>query len=265
MTIVFLLYLIMGSIAGILAGLFGIGGGVIVVPSLAQIFAYDGLPNSIVMHMAAGTSLASIIFTMAAAVFTHYKRKTIVWSTVWQLAPGIIIGTILGAYMASILSTYILKIIFALFVIITAIHLFFSSKQTGKTERALPSSYIQITAGLFIGLMAGLLGVGGGIVAVPILLRFGLPMHSAAATSAMCALVLSIVGTISFIVTGWHVIDLPLGSTGFVYWPAALAVAITAMIFAPLGAKLAQRLSGNVLKRCFAILLLIIGITMLIK
>lgn len=258
-----LLYILLGSMSGILAGLLGIGGGVIIVPGLAYIFSKLQIDHTAVMHMAAGTSLGAIIFALLVAVLTHRKRNTIEWKMVWQLLPGAVIGAILGVWLAADLPTHTLKIIFSIFLIFTAIHLFFQ-KTSATIEIIYPKRWIQILAGLFIGAASGLLGVGGGVLAIPVLLRFGLQPHNASATSAALALFLSTVGTISFIVAGWHQPGLPVGSSGFVYWPAVFAIAITSSVFVPLGLKLATRLSGDALKRVFAIFLLIIAVDMMI-
>lgn len=258
-----LLYIVLGSTSGFLAGLLGIGGGVIVVPGLAYIFSLLHFDPTVIMHMAAGTSLGAIIFTMLVAVLTHRKRNTIEWNIVWRLLPGFAIGAILGALLAADLPTKILKIIFAIFLVAIAVKLFLQ-KKSEDVEPVAPKLWVQWLAGIAIGISAGLLGVGGGVLAIPILLRFGLKPHNAAATSSACSLFLSIVGTLSFIAVGWHDPALPVGSTGYVYWPAVLGIAVFSSLLVPLGANLARRLSGDALQRIFAVFLLIIAVDMMI-
>jgi uncharacterized membrane protein YfcA len=264
MTAALFLYLLIGAITGFLSGLIGIGGGVIGVPGLVYGFGAVGIPSSVLMHLAEGTSIAAIMFNMLSAVATHHKNKKIIWEMVKQLTPGIIIGCIAGVGIASFLPSRILKIIFGLFMLIIAMQLLLARKRH-ESHNAPPTLFVQRLGGILVGLLSGLMGIGGGVVAIPLLLRFGLPMHNAAATSTTCALIASIIGTISFAITGIHAAELPAGSTGFVYWPAAIAMAVVGVILVPIGAKIARRLSSTALKRVFAVLLLIVGIDMLAR
>lgn len=258
------LYLSLGAITGFLAGLLGIGGGVISVPGLVYAFSFLAIPQVILMHLAEGSSIAAIALTMIVAVLTHHKNKMIDWIIVKQLAPGIVVGCILGVFIAAFLPTKALKVIFGIFVLVIAVQLLWSHKRE-KSVSPPPSLLIQKASGIFVGLLSGLLGIGGGVVAVPLLLRFGLPIHQASATSTTCALLASLIGTISFSMAGWYVAGLPSGATGYVYWPAALCVGIAGIVFVRFGTRLAKRLSGTVLKRLFALLLLIIGVDMLVR
>jgi uncharacterized membrane protein YfcA len=259
-----LIYIVIGAVTGFLAGLIGIGGGVVGVPALVYAFTATGISQNIIMHLAEGTSIAAIMFNMVTAVFAHHKNKLILWYMVKQLAPGVIVGCIVGACVATLLSTHILKMVFGIFMLLVAIQLLLAQKPH-ESERPPPGLFIQRISGLAIGLMSGLLGIGGGVVAIPLLLRFGLPMRNAAATSITCALIASIIGTITFTLAGWHVAGTPAGTTGFVYWPAAIAIGVIGVSIVPLGAKLAKRLSNTTLKRIFAVVLLIIGVEMLVR
>jgi len=259
-------YIGLGVLAGFLAGLLGIGGGVIIVPGLAYVFSLVGMPANAVMHMATSTSLAAIVFTTLTAVVTQHLKRAIVWSVFWQLAPGIITGTLLGTLLANALSNHLLRLLFGIFVGLTALHLLFFSHSKTITEYQHPlNRWLVIVGGVIIGGCSGLLGVGGGVFAVPILLRLRLTIHQAAATSSACAFLLSLVGTLSYMITGWHLTGLPLGSTGYVYWPAVLAIALSSIPLVPLGTKLAQHLSADVLIRVFAIFLLLITVDMLVR
>jgi uncharacterized protein len=263
MEIAIVIYLLIGVIAGFMAGLFGIGGGMIIVPGLAYLLPADGVANAQVMHVAAGTSLASIILTLLVAAITHLKNKTIIWAAFRNLLPGIVIGAIVGASITSHLPTFALKILFGVFMIALGIYMVCKKEQTATTDFS-PKIWQWLSAGLFIGCMSSLLGVGGGAFAVPILLRFGVPIHKATATSVVCALAPSIIGAICFMIAGAHVTGLPRGSVGYVYWPAAIGIAVVGFAFVPLGAKLAQRLSSILLKRIFAVYLVLVGIDMFI-
>jgi hypothetical protein len=256
-TIIF--YLLTGAGAGILAGLLGIGGGAIVVPALAWIFAQETIPTNAIMHVATSTSLAAMIFTTLVATITQQRKKAIQWHLVKQLAIGIIVGTISGVYLANYLSGHVLKLLFGVFMLVVASKLFIGKKATEK-KLIDPNIYFQFLAGFFVGGLSGLLGIGGGVFMVPILLGFGLTTHQATGTSSICALLLSIIGTIGFIISGWHLHILPPGvSTGYIYWPAALSVAVASILFVPLGTKLAYTISTTALKRIFAIFLFLTG------
>lgn len=261
------LYIVTGAVTGLLAGLLGVGGGIVVVPSLAYIYRYLDMPSFAIMHMAVSTSLAAMIFTTAVAVILQHRRGNIVWSTFYRLAPGIVLGTVFGAYIASSLPTHLLKLLFGAFMVLIAARMLFKLlfPKPEEIEPAPPALIVQLITGLFIGLISGMLGIGGGAITVPVLLYFGLSPHKSAATSSICAFLLSIVGTISFIITGWSLTGLPAGSTGYVYWPAALSIALASILFVPLGAKLARKLSGDALKRIFSIFLLLVGLDMLIR
>lgn len=259
------LFLITGAVTGLLAGLLGVGGGVIVVPSLAYIFSYMHLPKNLIMTMAASTSLAAMMFTTFVAVITQHKRKMINWTIFRAFAPAIVIGTIMGACIASALPAQALKMLFGTFILFIAIHLLLQKKPLEDMNKPLPARIIQYSAGFLIGTLSGLLGIGGGALTVPILLQFGLSTHQATGTSSACAFLLSIVGTISFIILGWHIHSATTGVMGYVDWTAALAIAITSMAFVPLGTLLGMRLSSQRLKQVFAVFMLLMGMDMLVR
>lgn len=263
MLINLLIFILVGIAVGFLAGLFGIGGGMIIVPALVYLLPNSGVPSTEIMHVAAGTSLASIILTLTGAVLTHLKHKTIQWPIFFKLVPSIIIGSILGAYATSQLPTHFLKILFGIFMFLMAIHMTIAQTKE-QQNNYLPSLKTYSVAGFMIGFLSALLGIGGAAISVPILLRFNLTIHKATATSLACALLPCIIGTIVFILTGLHIANLPKGSMGFVYLPAAVGIAVCAYIFIPLGVKLAQNLSHIALKRGFAIYLILVGIDMLL-
>lgn len=257
------LYILVGAVTGLLAGLFGIGGGVIIVPGLVYTFNHVGIDQLVLMHMAESTSLAVIILTTLVAVLAQHRKGNILWNVFYRLVPGIVLGSVMGSLIASVLSSHVLRIIFGFFVIVTAIRMLIPTQLKELHEH--PHKWpIQLGAGLAIGGLSGMLGIGGGVFTVPVLLYFGLPVHNATATSSACALLLGCVGTIAFMVTGWGISGLPVGSTGYVYWPAVLGVAFASMIFVPLGIKFAQHLSSAMLKRIFAVILILVGIDMLL-
>ncbi len=262
MVLTLILFAVIGAFAGLSAGLLGIGGGIIVVPGLAFIFGSFHFPNSIIMHMAAGTSLAAMIFTASASVYSHHKRGAVLWPLFYKMLPGILVGVIAGAILADILSSHILEIIFGIFLIIIAVRMFLLAKP--KPTRGLPGPIWLSVISFVVGFKSGLMGIGGGALIVPILTYCNVPMRQASGTSAICGLPIAIVGTIAFLFTGLDAHNLPQWSTGYIYWPAALAVAIFSVIFVYVGGKLALRLPVNTLKRIFAVILAVMAIKLLV-
>lgn len=259
------LYLLIGTFAGFLAGLLGIGGGVIIVPALANIFAYIHIPPETIMHMAASTSLTTVIFSSAIAVISQHRNHTINWPLFRQLAIGITLGTVSGAISANLLPGQTLKMLFAIFMLFISIKLLLNPKTTTNKKLEL-GKISQTVIGMLIGFLSGLLGIGGGVISIPIFLRLGMTPHTAAGTSSACVLLLAIVGAISFMLTGApHDEYLPAGSTGYIYWPAVICIAAASMVFVPLGTKLARKLPGHILKKVFAGFLLLVAVEMLVK
>jgi uncharacterized membrane protein YfcA len=261
----FMFYILTGIFAGFLAGLLGIGGGVIIIPSLIHIFPHTNIPPELIMHMAASTSLTTVIFSSAVAVISQNRHQNIDWQLFRKIAAGIVAGTIVGVIIAGLLPDHFLTIIFAFFLFFTSIRLLTSQKNTPNPNSQAGKMTQWLTGGI-IGFMSGILGVGGGIISVPLFLRLGLNPHRAAGTSSACVLLLATVAAITFTLTGsHHTAQLPAGSTGYIYWPAVICIATASMFFVPLGTKLARKLSGNALKRVFAIFLLLVAIEMLVK
>ncbi len=256
----FLLYPAIGIVAGFASVLLGIGGGFIVVPGLAFVFVLSGFPHAEIMHVAAGTSLAIMIITSASAIIAHNRLRNILWPIVLRLLPGILIGVIVGALLASFLTTRWLKLLFGLFLLFVSIKMFFLSKP--KSARQVPGRAISSLIGFLIGTKSGLLGIGGGSIIIPFLTYCNVPMRKASGTSITCTLPLAIVGTISFIILGWQVNQVP-HSFGYVYWPAFLGVAVMSVIFAQVGAALNSKVRVNWLKRIFAIFLFFVSMNLL--
>lgn len=259
----FLFFILIGVFAGFLSGLLGIGGGTVLVPGLLFAFSHAGLPIQLQMHLATSTALASIIFSSFVAVIHQQRSFSINWPLFRQLAPGMIIGIVVGALIALFLSTQVLKLLFSLFLFLVAFKILFNRSQPGKQIIKL-TLLEKCSLGFFIGIISGLLGIGGGAIAVPVFLRLGLSTHHAIATSSACVLLLAIIGALTFTLTGLHVQNLPAGSGGFVYWPAVIGVSIGSMLVVPLGTHLGKRLPGHFLRKIFAFFLLMVGITFLI-
>ncbi|MCK8515391.1 sulfite exporter TauE/SafE family protein [Methylonatrum kenyense] len=256
-----LLYLAAGIAAGILSGLFGLGGGVIIVPILLLVFTLQGIADSVSMHMAVASSLAIIVTTSIASIRAHARRGGVRWELALSLVPGIVVGALAGALLAAWISGEALRIIFATFLAITALRMGFA----GEIRRALtlPGRAGMSLVGSGIGLLSALVGIGGGSLTVPFLAKCGVAMREAVGTSAACGLPIALAGTIGFMISGWNHADLPNWTSGYVFWPAVLAVAITSTLLAPVGAMLAYRLPATLLRRLFAVLLALMAIRLL--
>lgn len=260
----FLVYILIGLSAGFLSGLLGIGGGTILVPGLLAVFSHANISTQLQMHLATSTALASIIFTSFITVIHQQRSLSINWSLFRQLVPGMVIGIITGALTALFLSSHVLKALFSLFLFSVALKILFGENEFEKKDVISLDLFKKWSVGFLIGVISGLLGIGGGAIAVPVFLRLGLSTHHAIATSSACILLLSIIGALTFTVTGFHARDLPTGSAGFVYWPAVLGVSIGSILVVPLGTRLGKRIAGHHLRKLFALFLLVIGITMII-
>ena len=257
-----LLYLALGAFAGLMAGLLGVGGGLIIVPVLAGIFQHQQMSAAVIMHLAIGTSLATIVVTSVSSVRAHHQRGAVLWPVVWRLTPGIVIGAWLGAVVADALPSAVLSKIFAVFVLVVAAQMAFGAKPA--PHRELPGAPGMLATGGVIGAVSAIVGIGGGSLTVPFLTWCNTPMRQAVATSAACGLPIALAGAIGFIVTGLNAAELPAWSLGYVYGPALVGVAFASMLSAPLGAKLAHTLPAEVLKRVFAVFLTLIGVRMLL-
>ena len=255
-------YLATGVASGVLTGLFGVGGGVVVVPALIFVFGRIGLAPDWIPHLAVGTSLAAIVATGAASAYAHHRRGAVRWDLVRSLAPGIVIGAWAGAAFAGILSDEWLKRLFGCFLLYVGGRMLLRRADTPR--RTLPGTAGMLAAGSGIGALSALVGIGGGTITVPFLNRVGIDMRRAVATSSACGVPIAVAGALGFMAVGWGREGLPLASTGFVYWPAVVAILTASVPMAPLGAHLAHKLPVDQLKRVFAVLLLALGARLLI-
>jgi uncharacterized membrane protein YfcA len=256
------IYAAVGSVAGILAGLLGIGGGLVIVPMLVYCFSLQAIPGQMIMHLALGTSMASIMFTSVSSFWFHHRRGAVQWAVVWRIVSGILVGTFLGACVASRLSTAFLKGFFVMFLYYVAIQMLTGKKP--KPNRQIPGPVGMFGAGGVIGGVSSLVGIGGGSLSVPFLVWCNVPMHEAIGTSAAIGFPLAVSGTIGYIYSGMSTTHLPHLALGYVYLPALLGIIALSMLTAPIGVRLAHNLPVNKLKRVFAVLLLAVGTRMLV-
>lgn len=258
----FLLYLLLGGAAGVLAGLFGVGGGMIMVPVLIYSFQAQGVAPEVLTHLAVGTSLATIAFTSINSIRAHHKRGAVRWEIVRWLAVGILGGSVLGGLTASLLQGPLLQKIIGVFAIVMAAQMAFNLQP--QASSAVPGKAGLGVAGTVIGWASAIIGIGGGSLTVPFLSWRSVPMQQAVATSAACGLPIAVASALSFMWLGHNEPQLPEWSVGFVYLPAVVGIASTSMFFARFGAQLAHRLSPLMLKRLFALLLLSVGLNFLL-
>ncbi len=251
----------MGSLAGVLAGLLGVGGGLVIVPVLLWVFATLAMNPDVIPHLAIGTSLATIVVTALSSIHAHQSRGAIGWAWVWGLTPGILLGAWFGTVIAAWLSGSSLKRIFGFFVILLGVQMLMGVRFE-RTWR-LPGRWGLAGVGGVIGMLSALIGIGGGSLTVPFLAGGGVVMSQAVATSAACGFPIAVAGTLGFVWNGWGLPGLPSGSSGFVYWPAVAGITLTSSLMAPWGARLAHHLPAVVLKRVFSALLLLMGARLL--
>jgi len=256
-----LIYSLIGVVAGFLSGLLGIGGGIVIVPSLVFIFALQHFPSSMVMHLAAGTSLTIMIATTASSLAAHLRRGATVWPVAKTMFIGIIIGAIAGVILADYLHSFVLKMIFGIILLVTALRMFFPMPEG---DLGPPNRVKNSIAAVAIGWISGMLGIGGGAFTVPYLSYHKVPMGDAVAIAVCFGFMIAITGTIGFMITGLNEAGLPAYTIGYIYWPAAVCAAIFSPFAAFLGSKVSRRLPVPILKRIFAVFILLVAVTMLI-
>lgn len=262
-----LIYCLTGAIIGLLSGLLGIGGGLVAVPTLSWILLHQGVDYSLTMHMAVATSLATIIFTSIASIRAFNRQGDVEWQLVRALLPGILIGTIIGVFIAHQLSTHDLKVVFGLFVLIVALRLLFEKKREIEATlvhgKKFKNGHTYHAMAIITGISSGLLGVGGSIIVIPYLLHEGFSIRQASGTSITCALPIALIAVISIIISSWHMSGLPPYSTGYINWPAAIGIAIPSIFCVSLGAWLGKRLPQTTLRKMFALFLIFVSVNML--
>ncbi len=261
--VLWILYPVFGSIAGLIAGLLGVGGGVVIVPMLVFLFTAQGFPPEHIMQLALGTSLGSIMFTSVSSFRAHHKRGAVHWDIVKSITPGILIGTFAGSWVAARLSTTFLKGFFVCFLYYVGLQMLLNFKP--KPTRQLPGPVGMSGVGGVIGGVSSLVGIGGGSLSVPFMSWCNVPVHHAIGTSAAIGFPIAVAGTLGYLVNGLGVAGLPAMSLGFLDLPALAGIAVFSMLMAPLGARLAHNLPVLTLKRVFAAFIIVIATRMLWK
>lgn len=255
---------LLGICTGFLAGMLGIGGGMVMVPFLTVILSSRGVLPDLAVKMAIATSMASIIFTSVSSVWAHHSHGGVRWEIVRRLAPGIVLGSLVGSLgiFALLKGTY-LAIVFGLFVGFSATQMFADKKP--PPTRQMPGAIGQFTAGSFIGLLSGLVGAGGGFISVPFMAWRNVAMHQAVATSAALGFPIAAANVVGYVIGGQAVQGLPPGSFGYIWLPALAVMAVCSFSMAPVGAMVAHKLPVKKLKRIFASLLYALAAYMLYR
>lgn len=277
------LFVVIGAAAGLLAGLLGVGGGLIIVPMITYAFFIQGITGPYTYHTAVGTSFATIIFTSVASFMAHHRNKAVIWSIVKQTTPGILLGTLVGSKIASLLPMSWLKAFFVVFLLYVGTQMLLDIKP--KAARRVPGLLGNSAAGGIIGMTSSFVGIGGGTLSVPYMVWCNVPMHKAIGTSAAIGFPIAIAGAVGYLVNGLTAQGLMPEFTslslfvselfrnalsqirhdhavGFIYLPALLGIVSASVLTAPFGARLAHRLPVKKLKKFFAYLLFIIAAQM---
>ncbi len=255
-------FLLLGAFTGFAAGLLGIGGGMLLVPFLTMLLTSQGFPLGQIVKIAIATSLTTILFTSLSSVRAHARRGAVRWDIAKTLAPGIVVGSLLGAQIAAWLPGPVLAIAFGVFVGTMATQML--RRRSASADRTLPGIAGMLGMGGTIGALSALAGAGGGFITVPFLTRSNVRIHEAVATSAACGFPIALAGTLGYVIAGWN-LSLPAGTVGYIYLPALAAIAATSVLTAPLGAKAAHALSVERLRRLFALLLYVLAAYMMWK
>jgi uncharacterized membrane protein YfcA len=254
-------YLAIGVTVGFLAGLLGIGGGMVMVPMLVFVFTAKGFPAEHMMHLSLATSMATIVFTSLSSVRAHHRHAAVDWTVLRAMAPGIVAGALAASLLAGFIPTRPLAIFFTGFMFYAAAQMFFEVRP--RPSRQLPGAAGLFGAGALIGGFSSVLAAGGAFLSIPFLARCNVPLKRAIGTAAANGFPIAVAGTAGYVLNGLRVAGLPEGCLGYVYVPALLIIVAASMPAAPLGAQLAHRLPVRRLRIAFALMLLALALRML--
>jgi uncharacterized protein len=256
--------LALGVVVGFLAGLLGIGGGMMLVPVLTWLLTQRGVEVGMAVKMAIATSMATIVFTSLSNLRLHHRLGNVRWDLVRHLAPGLVAGGLIaGAGLFAVLKGKGLALIFVTFMVYSAVQML--RDKAPKPERQMPGFWGATSFGAGTGLLSGLVGAGGAFALVPFMTWCNVPVRQAVSTGAAVTLPLALASTAGYVVSGWQLQPALPGALGYLYLPGLLVISAASMTLAPWGARTAQRLQARVLKRLFAVLLLVLASTMLVR
>ena len=251
-----------GVFAGVLAGLLGVGGGIVIVPTLYHLFIGFGMSTTLAMPLAVGTSLSTIVLTSWVSARNHYAKGGVDMELVKSWLAPVLLGVLIGSFTPSSIDGTRVKVIFGIMLILVSLHMLASSRWKIELAQQLPNRAVQVLLGILLGLFASMLGIGGGTLMVPMLTLFAFPIHRAVSTASVFGLIISIPATVIYVANGWGVENLPPFTTGYVNWIAFAIIVPMTMWFAPLGVKLAYKLNVTQLKGAFALFLCLVGVKM---
>lgn len=258
-----IIFALIGVVAGVFSGLLGLGGGLIIVPALLAVFSWQALPESQLMHLAIGTSLMTITVTSLSSAYAHNQHENVNWQLVRRLSPGLVIGAIFGAGFAAMLSNTLLQQIFAVYVFVVAIRMWLP--MLPSVESCLLNKPILIVFSIIAGTISAMVGIGGGSLVVPYLVMAKQSIQRAIGSSAACGFPISVAAVIGFVVFGQdQEISHKTWQTGFIHWQAFLGIVSTSTLFSIMGAKLVKQLPVSILKRIFSLVLLFVVISLFV-
>ena len=256
-------YLAIGAFVGFCAGLLGIGGGAILVPLLTLLLAAQDIPREHVLHLAVGTTMATILLTSVSSVWAHAARGSLRWDIVRAMTPGVLAGGLAGSSVASRVPTTLLAVLFAATVFVAATNILLERKP--RPSRSLPGTAGMLAVGFAISALSAFAAVDGAFLTVPFMLWCNVPLLQAIGTAAAIGFPIALSGTIGFVASGWGAEGLPPWSAGYVYLPAFAAVSLASVALAPAGAATAHRLPTRLLKRLFVFLLYGLALYLIVK
>jgi len=255
-------FILLGTFVGFISGLFGIGGGGIIVPILTAILLALQFDAKTVVHVAIGTSMGIMAITSFSSMLAQHKKQAVLWDMFKLLVPSIIVGTFLASFLASYLSSFTLAIIFAVFMFLTSIHMFFG-KEPKNIEKEFSRKIHYMSAGIF-GILSALISVAGGMFIVPYLLAQGIDIKKAIGTSSAIGFILTLSGALGYMVNGYMINETShVYTLGFLFLPAIFFVALASIFTAPIGVKLAHKMSSNLLKKIFSLIPFLLSIKLI--
>jgi len=259
----FWMFPLLGIVAGLLAGLLGIGGGLVLVAALVWLLPLHGVPEDAVMHAALASSMASIVMTALSSAIAHHRRGGVLWPTVRWMVPGLLLGGWLGSLFAVALDGDVLTWCVAAYCFIAAAQLAFGRVRSAGFDGDVPRGLAMTAAGTGIGAVSAVVGIGGGSMTVPLLVWRGVAPVRAVGTSSACGVFIGIGSALGYALNA-PAGALPAQAVGYVYLPAAIGVALTSILAAPFGTRIAHAISGPALRRVFAVFLAGVGLSLLL-
>jgi len=258
-----MIFLLLGSFVGVIAGLFGIGGGGLMVPVLTMFLLSHEFGGDQVIQISLATSMAVIAITAVASFRAQHKKKAVRWDLFRMIAPGVIVGTFLFTFLASVMNSVYLSMFFSFFMLYVALQMFFM-KPVASTHKII-GRVGQFFAGFGIGGISALVSIGGGMLSVPYLVKQNIDMKKAVGTSSAIGFPLAISGTVGYIVNGYEYTSIETMMLGYIYIPAFLSIAFASYLTAPIGVSLSHKLPVGILKKVFALLTFFLSVKMMIE